>query len=262
MVPCNCMEIMESLINIGLNEKEARVYLALLPLEKATAYTIAIRSGLKKPTAYVVLNNLVSKGFVLKIPYKDKHYFLAKSPRECLALAREKLSTAEEMLPELLAMQKKSNEKANVSYYEGLDGIKEMNRKLVNVMKIKPSEERIFVAFYAHQKDTPSFLQKYWLELTEEFNKEKIKRRFITTKHPSIGWYLQKETIRRSGVEIKALPEKDYSSNISIEIYDNFVQIVSHRYIQGILIENPDIADVTRQIFNLVWKLTKEEVKK
>jgi predicted transcriptional regulator len=256
------MELLESLINLGLNEKEARVYLALLPLEKATAYTVATRSGLKKPTAYVILDNLVSKGFALKIPQEDKHLFLAKSPRECLAMAREKLSTAEENLPELLAIQKKSDEKANVSYYEGLGGIKEMNRRLIKNMKNKPEEKRNFVAFYAHQKDTPEFLQKYWLELNEELRENKITRKYITTKHPSIQKYLEKETIRRFHAEMKALPEKEYSSNISVEMYDNFVQIISHRYVQGILIENPDIAGVMKQVFNLVWKLTKEEIRK
>jgi len=257
------MELIESLINLGLNEKEARIYLALLPMGKATAYSVAIRSGFKKPTAYVILNNLVSKGFVLKIPYQDKHNFIAKSPKECMSIAKEKIYSAENMLPELVALQKREeDEKANVSYYEGLDGIKEMNKKLIAVMKDKPLNERNFVAFYAHQKDTPRFLQKYWLELTEEFNANKIRRNYITTKHPSISWYLQRETIRRSGVEVKALSEKEYSSNISIEIYDKFIQIISHRYIQGILIENTDIANVMKQIFELVWKQTKTVARK
>lgn len=256
------MELIESLINLGLNEKEARVYLALLSLEKATAYTVATRSGLKKPTAYVILDNLVSKGFVLKIPYKERHMFLAKSPRECVALAREKISTAEEMLPELLAIQKKTEQKANVSFYEELDGLKEIYRKIIKTMKMKPEAERNFVAFYAHQKDTPQFLQKYWAELVEEYRENKIKRRYITSLHPSIKKYLENEMIRNSGVELKALPEIDYSSNISVEIFDSCVLIVSHRYIQGVLIENPDIADVMKQIFDLVWKLTKEKIKK
>jgi len=256
------MELIESLMNLGLNEKEAKIYLALLSLEKATAYTVATRSGLKKPTAYVILDNLVSKGFVLKIPYKEKHMFLAKSPRECMALAREKISTAEEMLPELLAMQKKTEQKASVSYYEEIDGLKEIYRKIVKIMKMKPESERSFVAFYAHQKDTPQFLQKYWVELNEEYKENKIKRRYITSLHPSIKRYLEKEMIKNYRVELKALPENDYSSNISVEIFDSCILIVSHRYIQGILIENPDIANVMKQIFNLVWKLTKEEVKK
>ncbi len=253
------MELIESLINLGLNEKEAKVYLALLSLDKSTAYTVATRSGLKKPTAYVVLNNLVAKGFVLKIPYKEKHLFLAKSPRECIALAREKLLTAEEMLPDLLAIQKKSEEKISVAYYEKMDGIKEMYQRLIQNMREKKESDRNFVAFYAHQKDTPLVLQKYWLELNKQYRENKIKRKYVTTKHPSIQSYLKKETIKKLGVEMKALSEKKYSSNISIEIYDNFVQIVSHRYIQGTLIENPDIADVLRQIFNLVWESSREK---
>jgi len=250
------MELIESLINLGLNEKEAKVYLALLPLEKATAYTVAIRSGLKKPTAYVILDNLVSRGFALKIPQEDKHYFIAKSPRECLAMAREKISTAEEMLPELMAMQKKKDEKASVSYYEGFKGIQEMYRQLLENMRKKPLAERSFVAFYAHQKHTPDFLQKYWQELNEEYVKTGICRNAVTTLHPSIKYYFQKETKERLGMDLRPLPEKEYSSNISIEIYDDYTQIISHRYLQGILIANPDIADVMKQIFNLVWKTT------
>ncbi len=253
------MGLIEALINLGFNEKEAKIYLALLSLEKSTAYTAAVRSGLKKPTAYVVLNNLVAKGFVLKIPYKEKHIFMAKSPRECVSLAKEKLSTAEEMLPELLAIQKKSEEKASVSYYEKMDGIKEMYQKLLKNMRDKNKEDRHFIAFYAHQKDTPQVLQKYWLDLNEEYRNNKIKRKYITTRHPSIQKYLEKETVRKFGIEMKALPEEKYSSNISIEIYDNFVQIISHRYVQGVLIENSDIADVMKQIFNLAWNSSKEK---
>jgi len=252
------MELVESLINLGLNEKEARVYLALLAFEKATAYTVAVRSGLKKPTAYVILDNLVSKGFALKIPSEDKHYFLAKSPRECIAIAREKLSTAEEMLPELLAIQKKGEEKASISYYEGFDGIKKMYDKLVKNMEQKPATERFFVAFYAHQKNTPTFLKKYWLELNEKYRAISLKRSAITTLHPSIKYYLEEETKKRLGMDLRPLPEKDYSSNISIEVYDNYTQIISHQYLQGILIENPDIANVMKQIFQLVWKNTKK----
>ena len=156
-----------------------------------------------------------------------------------------------------MAMRKKSEEKANVSYFEGFEGIKEMYRKLIKNMENKSEEERSFVAFYAHQKDSQEFLKKYWLELSEEYRKTKVKRKAITTKHPSIKNYLKKETKEKFGMDLRPLSEKDYSSNISIEIYDSFTQIISHRHLQGILIENKDIANVMKQIFNLVWKKTK-----
>ena len=127
------MKSIEALISLGLNEKEAKAYLALLPLAKATAYTIAMRSGLKKPTAHVVLDNLVSKGFALKIPYKRKHCFMAKSPRECLSLIKKKIATAEEMLPELLAIQKQMKKRpASLT----MKDLMELKKCTVNLSKL------------------------------------------------------------------------------------------------------------------------------
>jgi hypothetical protein len=54
------MDRIKALKYIGLNDKEARCYLALLPLNQATAYMVALRSRIKKPTAYVVLESLVN----------------------------------------------------------------------------------------------------------------------------------------------------------------------------------------------------------
>ena len=62
------MKSIEALISLRLNEKEAKAYLALLPLAKATAYTIAMKADLKTDRA-CFLDNLVSKD-LLKIPYK------------------------------------------------------------------------------------------------------------------------------------------------------------------------------------------------
>src|SRR3990172_4496626 len=120
------MNLVESLQSIGLNEKEAKVYLALLQLGKATAYSVSIRSGLKKPTTYVILDQLVKKGYALKIPRTKKHLFIAESPEKVTALAKERFDSAREFLPELMALQKSETEKVNVSYFEGLEGIKEM----------------------------------------------------------------------------------------------------------------------------------------
>ena len=128
-------------------------------------------------------------------------------------------------------------------------------------LSFDPCELWWFFAFFAHQKDTPDFLQKYWLKSNEELRINKIRRKAITTLHKSIQKYLEAETMEKFGLEMKALSEKEYSSNISIEVYDNFTQIISHRYVQGILIENKDIADVMKQIFSLVWDSTKNHKK-
>ena len=46
------METIEALKNLGLNEKEAKVYLALLQTGKSKAYVVSKYSGLKKTTNF------------------------------------------------------------------------------------------------------------------------------------------------------------------------------------------------------------------
>ena len=96
------MQITEALQNLGLNEKEAKVYIALIQLGKATAYSIATRSNLKKPTTYVVLETLIDKGIVQKLPRAKKAVYVAIAPEELFAVAKSKIKNAEEeILPEL-----------------------------------------------------------------------------------------------------------------------------------------------------------------
>jgi sugar-specific transcriptional regulator TrmB len=245
------MDIIESLKSFGLNEKEAKVYLALLQLGKTTAYAVSTRSGLKKPTTYVILEQLIKKGFAFQIPRERKHLFFAESPDKCFAIAREKMSLAQEVLPELMAAKKGEAEKVNVSYFEGLDGIKEIYNKLIDNLKEKSENKRSVAGFYAHTKDTPEELKKYWMELTNELKQNKITRKGLTPKDESLEWYFQ--NAKEYGVELLGLPTSEYSSNVSFEIYDKYIQIISHRYLQGTLIENRDVAIAMKQIFDMVW---------
>lgn len=251
------MEILEQLQDLGLNEKEARVYLALLPMRKATAYLLSLKSGLKKSTTYMVLENLLNKGFILKTPDINKAFYIAKSPKECLADARRRLGNAEDAMPELMAMRKEDDSKVSVAYFEGIDGIRELYNTLLKNMKKKDLSERSYIGFNAHQKDTPEKLEKYWQELNDEFKAIGLKRRIITTDDKSLKKYLSVEAQEKYAVRLTALPAEIYSSNVSIEVYDSITQIVSHRYLQAIQIENQDIANVMKQIFEIVWKSKK-----
>ena len=50
--------------NLGLSEKEAEIYLALLELGTGTVVEVAKKSGVKRPTAYLVLDELKKMGYI------------------------------------------------------------------------------------------------------------------------------------------------------------------------------------------------------
>ena len=94
----------------------------------------------------------------------------------------------------------------------------------------------------------------YWKEVNKEFVKQGVRRRAITTNDPSIKDYLESKIAPEASLKLKVLSPQIYDSNISIEVFGSSTHILSHQYLQGIVIQNPDIAHVLKQIFEIVWK--------
>ncbi len=242
------MDLQSAIQNLGLTEKEAKIYLALLQSGQSTAYQLAKRSGLKKPTTYVILDGLIERGAVRKVLKAKATQYQATDPVELFVEARNRVSQAEGVLPELRALAKSDHKIVQATYYEGLQGVKEMYDFLIGEMKGKE-----YVGFYAHEKDTPKELAVYWDELNKELVNYKIKRRCVTPVDETTKRYIESQVIPHEFADIKGLPKSVYNSNISIEVFNQYTQIISHRYEQGILIQNPDIADTLRMIFEIVW---------
>ncbi len=67
--------LIKDLIEFGLSEKEAKIYIALLELEIATVNEIAKKAGVNRSSTYVTLDGLISKGFVSISDDKNiRHY--------------------------------------------------------------------------------------------------------------------------------------------------------------------------------------------
>ncbi|MEN9558604.1 MAG: hypothetical protein RL141_973 [Candidatus Parcubacteria bacterium] len=243
------MSLTNALESLGLSDKQARLYLALLEHGEGTAYEAAKRSGIKKPTAYVLLEEMVERRVVKKILSAKAMHYAALDPVDIFVHARGKLDRAEAVLPELRALAKTENKKVHAEYYEGPAGVQEMYQRLFNDKTAKDG-----IAFYAHGRDTSSEIMNYWIEVNKEFMKRGIKRRAVTTDDPSIKDYLESKITPPEFMRLKALSPTIYDSNISIEVFGSHTHILSHKYLQGIVINNPDIADALKQIFEIVWK--------
>lgn len=250
------MQMPEALQNLGLTEKESRVYLALLRLGRGSAASVASEAGLKRPTTYVILGELMQKGLVLKIPRTRKQLFTAKSPEEFFAEARERLELAEQVLPQLIAISEKPEKKFKTLYFEGIKGLKEMYG-----IGTKRMQDKEIVGFFARVVPGgpgDELEEKVYRELTANRKDSNIRVRGVTPDDASLSWY--REHIEDLGYKIKFIDQKDYLADTSMEIGENYVQVISHRYQQGVHIENPDIANSMRQIFEMVWKSRKEPV--
>jgi sugar-specific transcriptional regulator TrmB len=239
-------KLIETLKTMGYSDKEALAYLTLLELGQATAYSIAEKSGLKKPTAHVILGELLKKGAVITIPGAKKKMFAARHPEDLFAQAEKKLNLAKKSLPTLLSLGAKSKSEFKTMYFEGIKGLEDALR-----YKSESSEKQI-VGFYAMAEKIKPEVIKIFDKWSLELQNNSFSIRGLTPEHTSTERYrsLDKQTRQ----DIRPLPLDMYSSDISIEAQDTFVRITDIQNLQTVIIDNPHIAKTVKQIFELVWK--------
>src|SRR3989344_2419730 len=148
-------ELTRTLEQIGLKEKEAQVYLTLLALESSTAYRIAEHCQVKKPTVYIILEDLRQKGLVFKIPHAKKALFAARDISEYLAEQRGKLNAVETIIPRLMSLGGSS--RPNVYFFNGLRGMREALK-----YKFEQMRGKTFYSFYGNlESSDPGMLRLY-----------------------------------------------------------------------------------------------------
>lgn len=237
------MQIIEGLKNLGLNEKEAKIYTHLLQSGQTTAYAIAELTGIKRPTVYVVLEELRMRGLVLKIPHAKKQLFTAKSPEELFLESENKLNTAKSILPQLLAITR-SEKRPKTYLFEGVAGY----REAIN-MSLEEMEGKEILGFYSQTSEGTFKVLNVMNDNFEERKKLNIITRAIVPDHES----MRDIENRYENFKFKKISTESYSAEDAVEIGESCVKIFS-KDLQTVVIQDKNITKMFRQIFEMVWE--------
>ena len=237
----------KELQKIGLNEKEAKVYLASLEMGETSIQRISKKSGIKRTTVYDILESLKEKGLISVIKKNKKHFFYAENPSSLANDLEEKRLVLKTILPELLAFDNLIDKKPKTRYFEGPEGIKEVYLDTLNY----PEQEMLCwvaeEAFYDFDRD---FLENYY---HPRRIKNKIWTREIASDDPATRAYQAQDVsnLRKT----KLLPSKPFPLDVGISIYgDNKVGIVSFKEELGLIIESDKIHNTLKSMFEFFWE--------
>src|ERR1700677_1065025 len=124
-------ELISHIEDLGLSNKEAKGYVASLMLGGSPVQQIADQAGIKRVTAYVILESLASLGLVSQSTKGKKTYFNAEEPSNLRRLlekreqeVKEQKTSFEQVLPELKALKTLPKESPNVKFYDTPEGIR------------------------------------------------------------------------------------------------------------------------------------------
>ena len=138
------MSPLNRLIKLGLAEKEAAVYLALLELGEAPVASIAKESGLKRPTTYIILAKLVQADLVQELKENMGSRFKANDPKVIeekiqsrLQLVRERRKLLPALISQLNDLSQKESKKPVIKLYEGFNGISLLVDEVHNTNQVR-----------------------------------------------------------------------------------------------------------------------------
>lgn len=243
--------MIHQLKNIGLADKEAKVYMAMLELGPASVLEISAKAGINRPTAYVQIESLKKMGLVSAQTKGKKQLFMAESPEQLdvmvrreVAMARSRQEQLEEVLPELKTLFNLADEKPQVRFFEGKQGLERMQQdfltcKQKELMGIYNLDDAWAVFPGRNESYTKQRLQK------------KIRTKAIyTTKEGAIMPARDEKMLREA--KFVSLDKLPFTSDITI--YDNKVSLAALRgKLVGVIIESTEIANSVRALFSLVW---------
>lgn len=237
------------LIEIGLNEKEAKIYLASLELGQSTVQDIAKKAGVNRATTYFVIEGLMKSGLMSSFHKGKKQYFVAADPDRLIEVLEREKNTIEKrkenlkkLLPQLQSINNKQKNRPIVKYYEGKEGIKTM----VDEVTI-PGKEIVRMAY---NKD--AVIKTFSEEQRKRWTEHRIKNNIITQ-----VIYTFKNGVLEStadGIRRK-VPFEKFPITCDIAVYDDKIRLASFgdRLI-GIVIEDKELAASLRAVLDLAWE--------
>lgn len=231
---------------IGFNEKEAKVYLALLSLGEATVGEVAKQAGVKRPTTYLVLDALHEKGAAFKTHTSGKTYFIAEKVDTLAIRFKERLGVLEEHLDVFNALAHESLKKPRLIFFDGGEGFKKIWRMIFDA---KVTEYLIIT----DPQEMLGFVRKGYI--TGSIIKEKIKRGIKSRQLIAFSEYA-KEIVAKDQYEnrtSKILPHT-YKLPFTTIIFGDSVAFISPSGENTMLVfESKGFAKTQRSLFEALW---------
>lgn len=235
---------------IGFNAKEAEVYLACLESGDATNTRIVQKTKLNRITNYEVLKRLERRGIIASFLKRGVKHFFAIDPRIVIRQAKERVTSTEQALPELLSVANQLRKKPRIYFFEGIDGIKAMYENSLHAKRE--------ILTFTSPKDIRHLLGD---DFVDRYVTERVRRNIAVRGLASNDEFGEKEKIIGSKVlrEVRLFSKDRYKIYNEVMLYDDTMAIFSGHDEVGVIIENKDLVTTFKNIWQMAWDNARNE---
>lgn len=246
------MNIVEILEKVGLNRKEANIYLALLQLGQASVFNIAKKAGLKRPTVYLILDSLVNKGLASLVKTPKATLYSAAPPKKLLHQLKESENNLQKILPDLESIYNLTPNKPRIRVFEGVEGLKSIYSEIIESLSLDReilcygTIDHLYRPGSEYKNITNSWLKKAG---SKNYRIREILNRSL---HSSAYLKTKKNTNPNHKVRFVKQGVIFECDNI---IYGNKIALFSvEKDIFVTVIESSQITETYRRVFDFIWQ--------
>lgn len=246
---------------LGLSQNEIKIYQAALDCGESSVTDLSKRARVHRVAAYALIDGLIKKGLLSQTSVKHGKLISAKHPRELRTLIKreqrelKKLELKyEELLPEMASMYSHSGVRARVQFYEGQEGLEQLNQDIIDTVKDLPEDERMTFS-YSNPNRVDEVFEGYVFETDGYVDQRRTYGIWNTV--IALDGSVTKKLVKKNEEDLRemiVLSEKYFPFTNDITIYANKVaiQALQHERI-GVVIESQEIAQDQKAIFQLAW---------
>lgn len=232
--------------SLGLGEKAAKIYLAGISLGTTSVQELARKSGLKRPTVYLHLDELIKSGLFESVNINKKQYYRATDPQILEEKLKNNLAVFQAEMPKLAALRGDLMGKPQVRVYEGEEGVRHVYREIkkAHSARMWSNIGQVYGAFHDTNMEVAEALRDSGAGVREIIADTKESRRYTRLIAKVVGPSYAARIATQEGLENDTI------------IYENVVAIFG---LQGmnmfvVRIEDSSIADTMRAMFDMAWK--------
>ena len=239
------------LMRIGLDDREADVYLALLSMKTGRATDIAKAAKQSRSHTYLILRDLAEKGLVSEIEVEKIIHFVAEPPQRLLSYLKNREqelqsleSLVEGAMPFLSSLTHPLAGKPRVTVLHGLDGVRHVYRDVLT---------REYRAFYNPQSNWDVFDGNI---ITKLFGKNvKLRGKDLLVNNDMAKVYID-EMKNKDGYEIRVLP-KGVEFDSDVIVFNDSIALFTFADEPTVVnIENVQLADSFRAWHKMMWEMS------
>jgi len=240
--------IEDLLLELGLKDKEIKVYLSIVKSEGISATELAKKTKLNRTTIYDIIENLIEKGLITQQIKEKKKTFQTVNFNKFISKLKDKEKIAYLAIRELNNLYIPSKKDYEVEVFEGVEGVKSYFDNVESLLKTKKLKDYLVfgsslqtikrIKFYiiSRIKDSLLLLKNVDFRIIWNYSaksEEIIKNlQFIKSK------FLPKD-VKTTCTTVIA------NDSIALFIYTNKPIIIK--------IKNKDVSETYKNHFNMSW---------